>query len=243
MDNSGKIIRTFSSKAKEDKDKLKVKKGANLFVWNTRYEDGKKFDGLLLWDGSLTGAKASPGVYKVVLTKNKTTQTSDFQIVKDPRVAASNADLQAQFDLVQKITLKASEAHTAIGNIRDIRKQFNGFKERIGDEKSQKMIFDDMKRIDSTLTRVEETLYQTKLQSQQDMLNFPIRLTNKLLSVKSAVENAEFRPTDQQIAVANEITAKIDEQLSTYNKLINNDLPLLNKKIREAGIDLIMLKK
>jgi photosystem II stability/assembly factor-like uncharacterized protein len=243
LDSSGKIIRTFTTQTKEDKNKLKAKKGANLFVWNTRYEDGKKFDGMLLWDGDMSGAKASPGVYKVVLAQNKTTQTADFQILKDPRVEASNADLQVQFDLVQKINDKASEAHTAIGNIRDIRKQFNGFKERIGDEKSQKMIFDDIKRIDSTLTQVEETLYQTKLQSQQDMLNFPIRLTNKLLSVKSAVENAEFRPTDQQIAVANELSIKIDNQLSIYKKLINSDLPALNKKIREVGIDLIMLKK
>ncbi len=243
LDKSGKKLREFSNVAKEDKDKIKVKKGANQFVWNTRLEDGKKFDGMLLWDGHVTGSKAPLGTYTVRLTKNKTSQEATFKVVKDPRVAASEADLQTKFEFEQSTLAKASETHEAIANIREIRKQCTAFKERIGENKSFQTILDDMKGIDEKLTKVEETLYQTKLQSQQDMLNFPIRLNNKLLSIRSAVEGAEFRPTDQQIAVAAEITSKIDAQLGIYQNIIKNELPALNKKIREAGIDLIMLKK
>ena len=43
---------------------------------------------------------------------------------------------------------------------------------------------------------MEEALYQTKNQSNQDPLNFPIRLNNKLASLAGVVDSADAAPTD-----------------------------------------------
>jgi photosystem II stability/assembly factor-like uncharacterized protein len=240
---NGKTIREFSNMAKEDKDKLKVKAGANFFTWNTRYPEGKKFDGMILWDGDMTAAKAAPGTYKVTLSTKKGKLTQDFVIIKDKRVKSSDADLQQQFDFIQRCNNKASEAHEAIISIRDVTKQMNDYTERLADSVKYKAIFTKVKNLQKSMTTVEETLYQTKARSGQDLLNFPIRLVNKLLSVKNGAASADFRPTDAQVLVAEELITKIDAELAKFKTIKEVEIPALNQLIREAAIDAILLKK
>ena len=51
------------------------------------------------------------------------------------------------------------------------------------DQPSGKAIADAAKSLKAKLTAVEEELYQTKNQSSQDPLNYPIRLNNKLAAL------------------------------------------------------------
>ena len=98
-------------------------------------------------------------------------------------------------------------------------------------------------RIDSTMTSIEEALYQTKNQSNQDPLNFPIRLTDKLSYVGSIVGNGEFPPTEQAYGVRNELMAQIDKELARLAMVKNEMIPAFNKLVREKSIDAIILKK
>ena len=59
FDIKGDTIKTFSTSDK--KNKLKVKKGANQFVWDMTYDGAEKLDGMILWWASLDGPKAIPG--------------------------------------------------------------------------------------------------------------------------------------------------------------------------------------
>ena len=60
------------------------------------------------------------------------------------------------------------------------------------------------RRLKKNLTSVEETLYQTKNQSNQDPLNYPIRLNNKLAALAAWSQSAEAAPTAQSYAVYDE---------------------------------------
>lgn len=240
---NGNVIKEYSNFAKEDKDKIKVKTGANLFVWDMFYPEGKKVEGMILWDGSLTGPRAAPGTYKATIKTKNGSQTVDFQVIKDKRVAATNEDLKAQFDFVQKLNAKTTEAHEVILSIRDLRKQITDYTDKLADTVKYKAIFDKSKTLSKNMTTIEETLYQTKAKSGQDLLNYPIRLVNKLLSVKNGVANADFRPTDSQVSVADELTAKINEELDKFKAIKEQEIPALNKLIRESNIDAILLKK
>ena len=131
--SKGELIREFSRNAKEKADKLKMKEGANFFNWNMRYPSAKKFDGMIFWWASLDGPKAPPGDYTVTLTTGKTSHAQEFKIKGDPRNPSSQADLEKQFDFLQKINNKVTESHEAIIEMRDIRSQFKNYKERIKD--------------------------------------------------------------------------------------------------------------
>jgi len=240
----GKLIREFSSKADEKSDKLSdLKSGGNLFVWNMRYPDAKKFEGMILWAASVTGPRAAPGQYKVKLSIGKETQEQPFEILKDPRSESSQAELQQQFDFLMAIRDKVTETHQAIMDIRSIREQLNQVKTKIKGDDTMKAVADKASAIDSVMTVVENELYQTKNRSGQDPLNFPIRLSNKLAHVGSSSGFGNFAPTAQAIAVKEELTAKIDAQLEIFRKVRDEELPAFNRLVKEKALDAVILKK
>lgn len=240
----GDLIKEFSTDAKERGDKISdLEAGGNRFVWNMRYPNAKDFKGMIFWAGSLAGAKAVPGKYKVKLTVGEESMEQEFEILQDPRSESSLADLQEQFDFVQGINEKVTEAHEAIINIQDARAQMKSLKERMAKQEDAEDILEKIKDIQKSLTEVEETLYQTKNRSRQDPLNFPIRLTNKLAGVKSVSDFGDFAPTEQARQVRRELTEQIDEQLQRYQKVISEEVPALNRMVQEKAIDAIMIKQ
>lgn len=241
-EDDGDLIREFSNKAKEKTDQLQVTKGANSFVWNMRYPDAKKFDGMIFWGASLIGPLAVPGDYKVRLTVAGKTQEAAFKILIDPRIEATQQDLVAQFNFVKEVNDKVSEAHQTIIDIRDVKKQLKAYTELLKDKPEAKEIVDKAKAIDAELTKVEEELYQTKNRSRQDPLNFPIMLTNKLGAVAQLVASGSNAPTKQSFEVKSEIATQVEEQLTTYRKIRDTELPILNKLIREKAIEPIVVK-
>ena len=97
--------------------------------------------------------------------------------------------------------------------------------------------------IEKKMTQVEEALYQTKNKSGQDPLNFPIRLNNKLANLASQVGNGDFRPTEQAVEFRKEVLELIDQQLAQFRMIKEQDIPALNKLIRDKQIDAITLPK
>ena len=81
----------------------------NRFVWNMRYPAAHRVAHDKTTEDQLDGPLARPGTYKVKLTVNDHSEVQNFKIVKDPRVAATQAVFQAQFDLL--INLKHLHNH------------------------------------------------------------------------------------------------------------------------------------
>jgi len=233
----GSLIKAFSNKSKEKNAKLEAKTGANKFRWNMRYDNAKDFDGMILWWASLTGPKAVPGKYKVELMVDDVLQEQSFVILKDPRSTTSQSGYQSQFDFVKSVLDKTSEAHQTIIDIRDIRSQMNNYTDRLGEDEQYAALKDKAANIDSLMSVIEKTLYQTKNRSGQDPLNFPIRLTNKLAHLNSITSAGDYPPTDQAIAVKNELTAKIDEQIQAFEKVKSEELPKFNQMVRDLAVD------
>ena len=239
----GDLIRTYSTKAEEKADKLKVKEGGNQFAWNMTYPAAKKFDGMIMWWSSLNGPQAVPGDYKVTLKVGDIEQTQAFKILKDPRSEVSIADIQKQFDFIKGVGEKLTETHEAIIDIRKVRDQLNNYKKLIGDDEDKKEIGDLADEINEKMKKVEEALYQTKNRSRQDPLNFPVRLNNKLGHLNSLIQRGDYPPTDQMIEVRDEITKRIDTQLTEFEAIKNTDLPKFNQLVKDKAVDAIVLKK
>ncbi|MBK7805762.1 MAG: glycosyl hydrolase [Saprospiraceae bacterium] len=236
----GDTIRTYSSFAKEDRDKLKVKTGGNMFTWRMDYPVAKKFDGMILWWGSLNGPTAKTGDYKVVLNINGKTQEQPFKIVQSPVSEGSLSDIDKQFDFIKSVNDKVSEAHQAIIDIRSMKVQVKSYTDKISD----KDIKSYAEKMDSIASEVEKNLYQTKNKSGQDPLNFPIRLTNKLAHLNSLMNMGinDFPPTVSMYQVRDELTGMIDSELKKWVEVKSIMLAELNKMIKQKALDVIILK-
>ncbi|HEU4837380.1 MAG TPA: hypothetical protein VFS90_23320 [Pyrinomonadaceae bacterium] len=263
LDPAGKSIRKFTAKAKAEgapaaappqppgeggffgggaAPPVPVEVGLNRFVWDTRYPDAVRFPGMILWAGETRGPKLTPGTYQVKLTVDGKSYTQQFEIKADPRVTTPPADYAKQLELGLKIRDKLTETHNAIIQIRDVRKQVEDLLKRVTGQPNFKVINDAGTALNKNLTSIEEALYQTKNQSSQDPLNFPIRLNNKLAALGGVVASAEAAPTAQSYAVYDEVVAGIDAQLQKLAQLMRSDVPAFNQLVKDQNIPAVIVK-
>lgn len=254
IDTRGNTIQTYSSK-EDDKGK-KVKEsplfyeeddkpartvvpnqvGLNKFVWNLSYPGVTDLDGRqILWGGNTNGPKSIPGTYLVrMYLGDDMVGEQEFEVKKDPRlVDVSQADLVAQFELVQTINAKLDTTHASINRIRTVRDELvESMKEIDPSEELEKQTMALIKALDE----IEVALVQTKAEAIQDVLNFPIRLNNKLAALKSTVATGYGRPTAQQYEVFEELAAKVDVQLEKLNTIWNGEYLNLMEEIENPSV-------
>lgn len=250
MDKDGGIIRTFTPKPADEEDekepqpgdddrKLETGAGLNLFVWDMRYAGVEKFKDLVLWNNSLKGPRAVPGTYQATLSLGDKQQTVSFEVLADPRLEVSAADYEAQYNFISGINLKLTETHRAITRIREAKAQLSALEKRIAEDEQFAGLHESATELEGMLTSIEETLYQTKMESPQDPLNFPIRLNDKLAGVMVLASIGDHAPTDSALAVRDELVAEIDVALERLEDVFNNDLVTFNLQAAEAGLEAV----
>jgi hypothetical protein len=248
-DSSGKLIKEVSSKP-EPKEapslepderpaapKPATKPGINRFVWDMRYEDAKKFPGIILWAASLRGPLVVPGTYTAELTVDGHSETQKFVVKKDPRTPTTEEDFNKQLELALQIRDRISAANQSVLDIQNARHQLDGYA-----KSSDAKISTAAKAIVAKLDPIENAIYQTKLRANEDALNFPIKLNNKLASVLSTVTSTDIAPTSQSYEVFKELSAQLQVQLDHLKQVQSEDVAAFNKMVREQDIPAVQMK-
>jgi hypothetical protein len=86
------------------------------------------------------------------------------------------------------------------------------------------------------LSAVEGEIYQVKNESNQDPLNFPIRLNNKIAALSGAVGGAEARPTKQSHEVFQLLSDSLAIQTRRLSDVIETGLPRINRELERLGL-------
>lgn len=221
---------------------LKVKKGTNKFVWNMTYDGAERLKGMILWWASLTGPRAIPGDYKVSLNVNGEALTQPFTILADPRAESTLADMKQQFNFIKEVNETMDNAHKSIKKIRTINGKLDAFMEQYKGDDNVKDLVEKAKDLKEQFSEIEKALYQTKNRSGQDPLNFPIRLTNKLGHLNSLVSMGDFAPTEQDVAVKNELSKQINDQLDKFNELIDKEISAFNAAFNSKQLNYLFIE-
>jgi len=123
-----------------------------------------------------------------------------FEIQKDPRVRATQADLDAQFALRATLRDLLDRDHKAVNRLREARK--------------------DPRTSTATkraLDAIESQLMQPKAKSRQDTLNFGVRLNHRIAALIGSVASADAVPTRQAVDLAKQLEdelAKLEKRLA-----------------------------
>ena len=239
FDKQSKPIRTFSKNAREASDKITFKEGMNQFEWDMLYPPAERLDGLILWNGSIGSPKAAPGKYKARIRFGKDSVDVPFEIKPNPNYATTEAGYDEQVSFLLQVRDKFSEVQKAIKNIRALRTQMNDFTGRLDGNKEIKQFADS---INKKITAIEEALYQTKAKSSQDVLNFPIRLNDKLAGLYGVASSGQNPPSKQAKEAFAELGGLADVQLGKLKLIMENDVKALNKLINEKQVPVIGIK-
>ncbi len=251
LDSGGAVIRTYegvASEEEEDEDEndpsalggggsvpVATAAGSHSIRWDMRYPAWTDFEGRIMWAARPTGPVAVPGTYAVRMTVDDgAAQSQDFDVRIDPNVdGVTQEDLLERFRLAIAIRDRVSEANEAVVKVREVRSQMH---ERL-EETDAEDVADQVEVVDEGLGAVEAEIYQVKNQSNQDPLNYPIKLNNKLAALLNLVEGSENRPTDQSYVVFERLSALLDEQITEMNIVIQRDLGRLNELLIREGLE------
>ncbi len=252
LDEAGDVVQTFTGPREEDEEEEEAEEapsfarfpqraapstrdGVNRFRWNMRLDGYTDFEGRIFWAAGNIGPALVPGEYKVRLSVDGSViGTSSFNLMLDPRIeGVTQADLQARFDLAVKIRDRVSDANEAVILIREIKAQVD---DRLSesDDAGLARAAEDFK---AAVSAVEGEIYQVKNQSNQDPLNFPIKLNNKLAALMGVVEGSENRPTAQSFAVYDYLDVLLRAEMETLHGLLQEDLAALNGRLEDLDLD------
>ena len=240
LDKNKKTIKTFSTSSKDNK--IEVVKGMNQFEWDMNYSEAERVEGLILWNGFIGGPKAAPGNYFAKFKSGSDSTEVPFTILGDPNYQTSVAEYEEQFNHLVTIRDKSTEIMKAIKNIREVRQQMNDFSARVGKD-LPKEVKQQIDTVNKQMTAVEEALHQTKAKSGQDVLNYPIKLDDKLSSIYNASSAGQSGLSKQSKDAYAELVVQIDEQLNKLKKIMGEDVVKLNQLIHEKTLPVIGLKK
>jgi hypothetical protein len=240
LDANGVVVRSYTGSADEEKkarDRATAdgddeggggrgavrpparKAGGNRFTWDLHYPGAKTFEGMIFWGAQAdAGPTAVPGQYQVRLTANGVTESRPLVVMKDPRLTGvTDADLAEQFKLATQVRDKTSEANEMVIRIREIKKN-------IADRVKKDPSLDAAgERLSTKLSAVEEDIYQVRNRSNQDPLNFPIKLNNQIAALMRVVETGDAKPTDQSYEVFKELNARLEEVRKRYEEILKSD--------------------
>ena len=209
--------------------------GVNRVNWGLNYPGATTFPGMVLWGASTNGPAAVPGKYQVRLAVDGQVSTQPLVVRRHPLQSATHADLKEQFDLAIRIRDKVSEANDAVIQIRRIKKEITDRTAKTTDA-ALKAAGD---RLTASVTAVEEEIYQTRNQSGQDPLNFPIKINNRIASLNRVVNAGDGRPIAVAYDIFKDVSAELKVQTDRLRQVLAADLTAFNTEAKRAGVEVI----
>lgn len=250
LDAQGQVIRRFSSQSEKATPETGIAKsprlscalGMNRFVWNMRYPEARGVPGDVATERSLAGPMTAPGTYQVEISVDGHTQRATFEIRQDPRITATQADLEAQFGLLTQIRDRLSATHDAINQMQSVRQQVNEWIHRTEGQTMAAAVAEAGQGVLEKLTAIEQELIERRLRAPLDMVHYPTRLNAKLAALSSVVASADTAPTQQSYDVFAELSERIDQHLSRWQALLTTEVPAFSKLIHAAAVPAIIPK-
>jgi len=229
---------------------LPVSSGLNRFVWNMRLDDCVKPTNDQHIRNERTGPRVAPGRFCVQLTVGDEVQTHLFDVKVAPGVPASQADLNAQFELWTQINNKLTTIHEHVNKAVRVGEQLamlrRGIETKVsleggdGSAKNGGELIEAIENVEQLLADVVGLLVDTSDDGGVRMRN-PVRANAKLVELIGVVASADAAPTTQTVHAYRKFEGETDELLERLVATLETDVFDLNRLIKEAGIPAIMI--
>jgi photosystem II stability/assembly factor-like uncharacterized protein len=255
LDASGNVIRKYSGSEyntleeppdpddKKPEKELKPEAGLNRFAWDLRYEEAHHIPGYYLWEygSGARGPVAVPGHYQVRLTVGSKSQTADFDLKLDPRVKVTQADLEAQFNLLLQTRNELSKVYDTVNQIQDVRAQLAGLKRRLPENASVKTIASAADDLDKKLTAVRDDIVNLDISANEDSLAYPPQLDAKLAYLAMDAGSADSAPTEAEQRQFEKLKRQSGELISRWEDIQRRDLAAFQKLATEGSLTTVMV--
>jgi photosystem II stability/assembly factor-like uncharacterized protein len=248
-DSKGQAVRKYSSNdapQKYDPKKLRIpeywirpmqsvstKAGMHRFLWDMHYTPvpnvEPEYPMTAIYRNTAPAATspwAAPGEYFVTLTVNGQSFTQPLTVKIDPRVKASAADLQEQFDLSWQLYQMRMQLAPLGEKFDDIADQLTKLKARAAERPD---VTQQLETFGNTLMKFGPPHPRPGAPPSLFVLQSAVRLFDEI----QAADSGPTAPV--KVAVA-DLQTKIAPTMELWKQLHDVDLPALNEQLRNAGL-------
>ena len=222
--------------------------GLQRFVWDLRTEDpltltygyfGGKLDYIeyTLPDHSIpgqtprqqpSGALVPPGSYELVLTVDGKPYRQKLEVVRDPRVHASAADLMEQWNLARKIATAMEASYIAYNDYAALQSAITARVAALKDNPQARETLESLAKLQKSVEAVGEGAGES----------LGIGPMNRDISrYFIMVESADIRPAASARKAAFDTCVGLQKNLETWRKLNEEDVAAVNKLLAAAHLE------
>lgn len=236
----------YNPKTVKSQGILSNNKGFNRFVWDMKTADLIKVDGdkSVLWGASLSGPMANPDKYLIEFFIGEKLIGNDVcEIKPDPRFdKPSIENYMGKKKLLDSVISKVNKIHSTINNIRTVKKQISNFNSGL----PQGAMRDTMEKLGKTITdslaKIENELIQTKAENIQDLLNYPMKLNNKIAALIDNIDGFKGQVPQQYFDAFADLSIQADVQLQKFETIRTTLIKKYNTKANEIDVEVIKVK-
>lgn len=233
VNSTGHVINGPSWGSASRPPPVRIEAGLHRFAWDLKMPPATDFPGLRLRGTNVDGPMLPPGTYRVRLTVDGETQEQTVQVHKDPRLTeVTQADLEAQFAVAMRAHQRLNDATSAVAHIREIKAQVDDRLRQVSDAR----LATAGQTLKARLSEIEGEIYQVRIEAQSDIKHFGPRITNKLASVYAMAKSGDAPPASQTVAVLEELSGRLDEQLARLDGVLRRDLAQFNSLLARRNL-------
>jgi photosystem II stability/assembly factor-like uncharacterized protein len=206
------------------------KAGLNLFAWNLRYPGPTAFWGMN--DIGTDGPMALPGRYRVRLEVDGTSYEQSFRVHADPRAQATPAALARQFAFLEQIRDTVNAVTTTVIRLRNVRSQLEDRRRALPSGAPARA---RAEALADRLAALEDSLYQVRLQADEDLLVFTPRAAERIAALTGVVEGPYAPPTAASREVFRLFAPEVQRALLAARAALASGLADVNAALTAAG--------
>ncbi len=250
LDAQGTVLQSFSSSGAEEGEKRAKPasgRGGHRFVWDLCLPGARPVEeGVNLWkERPVCTPEAPCGMYEVELEvvrgKAVTTARKAFALKPDPRVHASQADLEERYALEVAIRDALTRVNALLTSVRRLAAGLGTLEAHAGAAGLGERAQADLERsqaLRERAKRLEEALTQVKWRSPEDGLSQPAGLDGQLVHLFSVVTSADARPTRASYELFRGLGSRIAPVDSDLRALWN-EAKGLERRLADMGLGLL----
>jgi len=235
LDESGSLVRTLTATPEAP--------GVSRVVWNLRHEDIDRVPGTFLaadYFGTTSGYYVPPGTYTVRLTTGDEVLSESFQVLTDPRVAATDTELRDQAAMLAQIQESINGIHGSVVLLQQVRGQVVDRVASTAGLEVAGIAAEAGTALEEKLLALETELVQPRLETIMDAVNFPTQLNEQFLFLKGAVASSDAAPTENARQRFDELQLQWRQLQGEMATLFEEDIAQFNAILEEYEIPAII---
>jgi hypothetical protein len=184
-----------------------------------------------------------PGRYTVRVTVDGHSATQPIEILKDPKVPTSVADLDLSVKLQLRLRDDISATADMVNSIEVMRKQLEDVTKAYRGDRTKEVMLKQIAEMDKKLFDVEAKLLEpAQMTSDDKYFQQAYRVYMNLIWLNGEVGpgagdvagGADFPPTDTSVGVLESIEKDLSTVKGEFRKVMDQDVPAFNRAIGSA---------